>query len=296
MDACRETLEGEECAEGFSGTLDPRYRDPCGAGVTREEPMLWALVTGTNRDSLAFDGSAERPAFLSHLLSEDCGLFEPNVPLRRAIELACSRVKRSPAFKSQNGELVPRQEPMPLVNNIPEDFCLRPEEQGSADRFDVCLCYRHDTDSDRADLIEKSVATLACSVFHKEVPGRAEPPEIQIAKALCNSSFIVVVISERTFDGINTPPAAAPGASLLRPQQELAKFLVQLELILEIVEHRGSSIGVLPVYLGDEVRESQSYSKILTHVENAKCWPLVEGQHEKKWESYVRQVAVEAAA
>ena len=46
-------------------------------------PMCWAMCAGTNRGSLASDTgageSADNGRFTSHIISEDCGLFEPNV-------------------------------------------------------------------------------------------------------------------------------------------------------------------------------------------------------------------------
>ena len=286
MDACRETLDGQVCDQGFSATLDPRYRNPSDAGEAREKEMMWAWCTGTNRDSKAYDGDAGRLNFTRHLLSDDCGLFEPNVPLRTAIELACSRAKRAPAQVWGGNVDITKQEPVFLLGNIPKDFCFR-EEPGSAERFDVCVCYRRDTDSDKANFVVESM--LDCRVFHSPIPGRVEPPAIQTAKAVCNSSLILVVISGRTFDGINGDiPQAGSGVPLTKRQQELADFLVQLELILERVEHHGSSVAVLPVYLGDERQESVSWKTVLPEVDGEACWPGVEEAKEKSWALHVR--------
>ena len=104
------------------------------------------MCAGTNRGSLASDAgageSADNGRFTSHIISEDCGLFEPNVSVKTAIKLACERVQRVKATKD-----LPRQVPLMLLNNIDDSFCLHKVEC-QKEHFDVCLCYRRDVPVD----------------------------------------------------------------------------------------------------------------------------------------------------
>ena len=114
IDACRETPE--EPAVGFSGTLDPVYRDASDA--KSEKAMRWALCAGTSRGSLAADAgtldASHLGAFTSCVISEECGLFQPNVPVTKAIKLASDRVRNNQSRCKA---------PFTLLDNI-FDFCL----------------------------------------------------------------------------------------------------------------------------------------------------------------------------
>jgi hypothetical protein len=102
--------------------------------------MLWAMCAGTNRGSLASDAGQSthlHGRFTSHIISADCGLFEPNVPMRTAIRLACDRVQRERVVG------LPQQVPLMLFDNVDENFCLH-KIDGPTKHFDVCLCYRRD--------------------------------------------------------------------------------------------------------------------------------------------------------
>jgi len=75
--------------------------------------------------------------------------------------------------------------------------------------------------------------------------------EMQIANAVCKSRIIGVVtevILEHASDGIGQEPGSNE-THLPRARKERARFLVQLELILEVVEHRSTCTRVLPVFL-----------------------------------------------
>jgi len=130
IDACRETTQ--ESAVGFSGTLDPVYRDAVG-----EEAMRWALCAGTSRGSPAADAgtldASHLGAFTSCVISEECGLFQPNVPVTTAIKLASERVRNNQSRC---------QAPLTLLDNISCDFCLYDDVPAEQERFDVCVCYR----------------------------------------------------------------------------------------------------------------------------------------------------------
>ncbi len=54
-------------------------------------PICWDMCTGTNRVSIAADAGAgeseDNGRVTSHIISEDCGLFEPNVSVKTVIKL-----------------------------------------------------------------------------------------------------------------------------------------------------------------------------------------------------------------
>jgi len=283
-DTCRETLDGKISAEGFSGTLDPFYRDPEAEETVGAAEMKWAMCAGTNRGSLALDGGpSSLGAFTSHVISMDCGLFEPNVPLNTAINLACDRVQLLRTRESSDGSIIAQQVPLRLMNNIPPDFCLY-ETDDTAEQFDVCICYRRDIDSEWASFVHENVKRFS-KVFWQPTPGPAR--HTQIARAVCNSSIIVLIISERTFADINTFQVGCPPSA---KEMELANLLQQIDMILEIYEHRKESVRVLPVYFGNEEQDSYNYEGILKLVDRSKCWPKV--SQEKVWAPFVRQRAL----
>ena len=98
---------------------------------------------------------------------------------------------------------------------------------------------------------------------------------MQIANAVCKSRIIGVVtevISEHASDGIGQEPGSNE-THLPRARKERARFRVQLELILEVVEHRSTCTRVLPVFLGDEGVETETFGAVLREVYRARCWP-----------------------
>ena len=279
-DACRETLEGKVLAEGFSGTLDPYYRDP----EAKQTEMKWAICAGTNRGSVASDGgSSSLGAFTEHVISSDCGLFEPNVPVNTAISLACDRMQRT--RKDSDGKMMSQQVPLRLIYNISPEFCLH-ETDRTAVHFDVCVCYRRDTDSDGASFIKENLEP-PLEVFWQTIPGEAS--HLQIARAICNSSIIILIISEKTFADIST----LQQGSLSSAKEELANLLKQMDMILEIYEHRQKSVRVLPVYWNTEPDPHSNFELMLVKVDISKCWPTDSVLQDAAWAPLVRQKALQ---
>ena len=270
--------------EGFSGTLDPYYRGP----ATQAVEMKWAMCTGTNRNFVASDGGSSSLVgdFTNHIISTECGLFEPNVPVNTAISLACDRMQWT--RKDSNGYTIQQEVPLMLMNNILPDFCLH-ETDDMTVHFDVCICYRRDTDSEWASFVDENLRpSLKLTVFCQTIPGEA--PRTQIARAVCNSSIVILIISERTFAGINTLQVQYLPST---QKAELASLLLQMEMILEIYEHRKKSVNVLPVYFGDVEQDHDSnFEPMFKRVERSKCWPTVDQEREKAWVPLVRQKAL----
>ena len=292
IDACRKMLDGSVTHDGFSGELDPVYKEVADTKELYKSRMLWSMVTGTNRGSLAADASSisDLGAFTAHVISEDCGLFEPNTPVKTAFKRACERLQRVPGRKLQNGDVIPQQVPLMLMENMPDDFCLR-DENSPSDRFDICLCYRRDKDLQRANFIYKHVASIGTVHWRLNA---GEDPEMQIARATCNSSIFILVISAHTFADINTLHGDGDLAGG-RPRQDLANLLRQMDMILEMYEHHPESTCILPVYLGDDRQESGSHDIVLEAVSRGnmpKCWPIVSLQNSVVWASEVRQKAM----
>ena len=191
IDACRETPE--EPAVGFSGTLDPVYRDASDA--KSEKAMRWALCAGTSRGSLAADAgtldASHLGAFTSCVISEECGLFQPNVPVTTAIKLASERVRSNPSRY---------QAPLTLLDNISCDFCLYDDVPAEQERFDVCVCYRDmDTDGSGARLVAESLKSKGVKVFWKSIPGK-QTERRQMAQAVCNSNVIILIVSGQNIE------------------------------------------------------------------------------------------------
>ena len=142
LDTCRSRLGGGELADDYSETLDPE-----------EKPNVWALCAATSRSKVALQGavSTELSAFTHYLVSEECGLFEPNVPVRKAVEDACQKLREN--AKDQN--------PIPMgLHSIPQDFCLL-RKGAAATEYDVCLCYRRDRDEDLARFFHDKLVAAA---------------------------------------------------------------------------------------------------------------------------------------
>jgi hypothetical protein len=274
IDACRETPQ--ESAVGFSGTLDPVYRDAVG-----EEAMRWALCAGTSRGSTAADAgtldASHLGAFTSCVISEECGLFQPNVPVTTAIKLASERVRNNQSRC---------QAPLTLLDNISCDFCLYdvPAEQ---ERFDVCVCYRIDTEGSGALLIADSLESKGVKVFWKSIAGKQTEGR-QIAQAVCNSKVIILIVSERTFADISTLTSADQATD---KHKHLANLLRQMDMILEVYEHE-RCCSVLPVYYGDEQRNPVTFDWMIKELDRSRCWPTVSRDKALPWVPLVRQRAL----
>ena len=189
IDACRETPQ-ESPGPAFPGTLDPVYRDAVG-----KEAMRWALCAGTSRGSQAEDAgtldTSHLGAFTSCVISEECGLFQPNVPVTTAIKLASERVRSNPSRY---------QAPLTLLDNISCDFCLYDDVPAEQERFDVCVCYRDmDTDGSGARLVAESLKSKGVKVFWKSIPGK-QTERRQMAQAVCNSNVIILIVSGQNIE------------------------------------------------------------------------------------------------
>ncbi len=131
IDACRSQLGGTVHEEPFPHTLEP-----CGG----ERPNIWAMCVATARNKAAYaPKNLEISAFTRHLISEQCGLLQPNVPMKQALQLVCERVRTDTTVGSPY-----RQEPAFLgLERIPDDFVLWPESPATQ-QYDVYLCYHED--------------------------------------------------------------------------------------------------------------------------------------------------------
>jgi len=157
-----------------------------------------------------------------------------------------------------------------LMDNKLDNFCLR-EEHSPSNRFDICICYRWDKDLQRASFIHDHVAAIGTGHWRLNA---GEDPEIQMAKATCNSSIFILVISEHTFEDINALHGDAGGCT----RRDLVSLLRQMDMILEMHEHHPESMCILQVYLKDEQQESGSHDIVLQAVflaDMPKCWPSV---------------------
>jgi hypothetical protein len=138
------------------------------------------------------------------------------------------------------------QAPLTLLDNISCDFCLYDDDPAEQEGFDVCVCYRMDTDGSGARLIADSLESKGVKVFWKSIPGK-QTVRRQMAQAVCNSNVIILIVSERTFADIITLTSADQATD---NHKHLANLLRQMDMILEVYEHGRCS--VLPVYYGDE--------------------------------------------
>ena len=234
IDACRTNLDGTECNQPFPDTLEPPSR-----------PDSWALCVATARTKKAYaTGYADLSSFTQHFVSDECGLFEPNVPVRGALEDVCERLRTS-----SNA----RQDPAILgLQRIPKELCLFPKKS-EAVSFDVCLCYR---DADKAIALSikerLQLENNGCSVFFEAE--RGAPVESKISNAICNSKIIAIIISSNTFAGIDklTEQTSCDGA--------LGRLLWQCEMALEVYEHR--RIRLLPILCGQEDKNAGRFNEM----------------------------------
>ena len=228
IDACRSEIDGSECKDPFPKALEPR-----GNG----RPEVWALCVAAARSKAAYTSPpavSDLSAFTHHFISEECGIFEPNVPFKRALELVCERVRLSNARQKQDPTILG-------LERIPDHVCLWPETPATQ-KFDVCICYNEEADKPLAKIIrDQLLLTGKCSegiFLEPETGGRNR--EAQFANALCNSCIIAFVVSNHSFDGILDLAHDAPCES------HLSRLLLKYEMALEIVEHRPDT-QILPI-------------------------------------------------
>jgi len=177
IDACRSQVDGSECTDPFPEALEPR-----GNGL----PEVWAMCVATARSKAAYTSPpavSDLSALTHHFISEECGVFEPNVPFKRALELVCERGRLSNTHKKQDPTILG-------LEKIPELFCLWPE-YSVAQQFDVCLCYNEEVDKPLAKFIgDQLLLSGKCSqgIFLKlKLAGRIETRNLQV---LCTTAIL----------------------------------------------------------------------------------------------------------
>ena len=131
IDACRRQLGGTVHEDPFPHTLEPRGG---------ERPGMWAMCVATARSKDAYaPENSEISAFTRHLISEQSGLFQPNVPVKQALQLVCERVRTDPTVKKPSH----RQEPALLGLEVIPDIILWPVPPATQ-QYEVYLCYHED--------------------------------------------------------------------------------------------------------------------------------------------------------
>jgi hypothetical protein len=149
LDACRES-QGvvSPVLTGFSAESHEPLPD--------HRPAKRVLCTSTARGNVAYDGEGGHSPFTEALMSAECGLFQPNVPLDWALKMLCRKLQ---ATEQQEPCLMPAQ-------NIPDSLCLQNvqlKQLSTEERFDVFLCHR-DEGVDRAVAERLKDKLTACHV------------------------------------------------------------------------------------------------------------------------------------
>jgi len=243
LDTCRESLEGSEVAADYS----PEIHGP----LLENRPEHWLLCTSTSRRAIAYDGEDgdQNSPFTQALVSVECGLFQPNVPLDQALKLICKRVGRQ-------GD----QQPCHMsAHNIPDSLCLhalRHEPDTTKEMpFDICLCYREGGPD--SILAERLREKLECCDIHLRgsekrhlrvfLKAGAAPPsaKVQVANAFFGSTVILLLVSRDTFADINTLQEDSPANNWLI--QLLWKYEMSLELF-DVAQHK-----VVPLLTGCKI-------------------------------------------
>jgi len=123
LDACRESLGGmSPVLTGFSARSHETLPD--------NWPARWVLCTSTTRGNVAYDGENGHSPFTEALMSVECRLFKPNVPLVWALKMVSKKLQ---ATEQQEPCLMPAQ-------NIPDSLCLNNvqlKQLSTEERFDV---------------------------------------------------------------------------------------------------------------------------------------------------------------
>ena len=90
LDACRESLGGiSPKLAGFSA----ESHEP----LPSTRPAKWVLCTSTARGNVAYDGEGGHSPFTEALMSVECGLFKPNVPLDWDLKMVCRKISGNTA-------------------------------------------------------------------------------------------------------------------------------------------------------------------------------------------------------
>ena len=236
IDACRSAPDGIEPMDAFPATCEPKKR-----------PNKWVLCVATSRGKPAYGSSVDSldlSAFTHHVVSEECGLFERNVPVRVALQLVGDRLRDSTI---QHGSSLQQDPTIIGIDRIDPNFCLLPFDEIAYKEFDVCLCYRLDVDEHiairvKCELEQKCETTL--KIFLDPLPEGGETDR-KIVQALCHSRMIVFIVSKHTFEGITLMQASSSCES------PLAVFLWKCEMALEIHEHMADSGTKLLVLRSD---------------------------------------------
>jgi len=241
LDTCRNCLGGKQIvnqiADSYSEALDPKIR-----------PAVSVLCMATSRSKEAWENPEvceNLSAFTHYLTSEECGLFEPNVPVKMAIEIACQKLRQHPKAL--------KQDPTPMgLDRIPADFCLNQHLRDlPAIRYDVCMCY-HDIDVDVAHFVHDKLkaASNSPTIFFSAVHLKPGLKDEQITGAILHSRMVILIVTEKTFQDM-------PGAIVALGtfcESPLADLLMQCELIVErcgLFPH-GEGGTVVPIYCGVE--------------------------------------------
>jgi hypothetical protein len=249
LDTCRSRLGGVKVEESYSAELDPK-----------SPPNVWALCAATSRHKEAFENpaiSSELSAFTHYLLSEDVGcLFGLNTPVKGALEAVCNKLRERVKGRKQDPTLMG-------IDRIPSDFCLLRDEMPSR-QCDVCVCYRRDTDQEHANFICDKLRIAAPTIYLSDYATGME--DAHIARSIAHSKIVVLIVSEKTFRGIDSLGA---DSSCEAP---LARLLLQCELIVEVYGLRQERLKVLPICFGVE-GDGAGGGRVFSDVDAEALWP-----------------------
>jgi hypothetical protein len=215
----------------------------------RVRPKLWALCTAAARGQEAEDGDAGgHSPFNSELLSPQCGLFEENVSIEHALNLACGRLRAR------------GQEPHVFnMNNLDADLrriCLYGPERSISEQHDVFICFREDAQGcvehklahvlqcrlEKEDIVRGGESSKL-RIFLKPKPGNGLDKD-QVADALCSSRVVILLVSHSTWNGIGQMQKECSS------DHALARLLARYEMILEL--HEQERVRVMPLLIGSE--------------------------------------------
>ena len=242
IDACRREINGTQCNCPFPETLEPR-------GNSR--PEVWTMCVAAARSKAAYTSLpavSDLSAFTRHFVSEECGLFEPNVPFKRALELVCQAVRLSSSGRQQDPTILG-------LERIPEHICLWSDHPDTK-QYDVCFLF-HEKDKPLAKLMKDQLLTKRHfneGIFLDAETG-AGTRIAQFASALCNSRIIALVVSTLTLDGISDISIDTAC------ECPLSRLLLKYEMVLEILEHCPDT-QILPILCGHEDKSAGRFMDI----------------------------------
>jgi Leucine-rich repeat (LRR) protein len=250
-------------------------------------PKLWALCTAAARGQTAKDGDAGgHSPFNSELLSPQCGLFEQNVSIRHALELACRRLRAR------------GQEPHVFnMNNLDAELrriCLYGPERSISEHHDVFICFREGAQGcvehklahalhcrlEKED-IARGGESKKLRVFLKPKPGHGLDKD-QVADALCSSRVVILLVSHSTWKGIGQMQKDCSS------DHAMARLLARYEMILEL--HAQERVRVLPLLIGSESAGRTFYQDFdeFDDDELSQFWPIQELLKDLRVESVVK--------